>query len=171
MPTAENNKKINNPLVSLWGKSTGTNLCRSAVGCIWKRAGFWGAVSCRAVRAWSLHGRCWNPSAVLTRVHTKLVRVIRAGAACLSSRGERGVHECFSVLFRAWWEANVLAAGGSGARPAADLRGGSSQMQPCPWEDEQNGPRCHSSAEVLLPAGSDGPLRTSVLAVHEKQSP
>lgn len=47
----------------------------------------------------------------------------------------------------------------------------SSQMQTRAWEDEQSSPRCHSSAEVLLLTGSNGPLCTSVLAVHEKQSP
>lgn len=98
MPAAENNKKSNNAWVSLWGESTGTSLCLSAVGCIWQRAGFWGAVSCRPVPACSLRGRCRNPSAVQSCVHTQLVCVIGADTARLSSCGERGVRERLGVL-------------------------------------------------------------------------
>lgn len=56
-------------------------------------------LSYRSVRAWNLHGRCWNTSALLMCVHTKLVCVISADT-CMSVIlwWARCINERFSVL-------------------------------------------------------------------------
>ena len=118
-------------------------------------------LSNRSARAWSLHGGCWNSSAVFTCVRSVLVP---ARLSC----GEQGVQVSMSVsfgthcvqLFKVQRKANARAAVASempsAAVPWRFQACDGSQVRSRPLENQQNSTSSDSCAAEVLLLGTAG---------------